>query len=84
MLKLISKLETGIFLHFWKYLLSSVEGTNKQLQSPEIDLNTSIALLKSLKKVIENMRNDFDKYKKLGKEISGCNEYEGKNKRRPM
>ena len=58
--------------------------TNKislKLQSCDLDFNTSISLLKSLKSFVESMCDNFDNYEVLGKQKSNCEEYEQKQKR---
>ena len=78
LLKLLLRLETSINLSFWSDFLESVQVSNLQLQKDNSDLNKSIALLKSLKIYIATLREDFNKYEKLGKDNSGWDEYEKK------
>lgn len=64
---ILIKLETGIYLAFLNELLERVNKTSIKLQSCDSDLNTSIALLKSLKSFIELFREKFDYYEAIGK-----------------
>lgn len=78
---IIIKLETNIYIVFWNDILKRINLTSLKLQSCNSDLNTSIALLKSLKSFIESLRDNFEKYEVLGKEKSGCDTYKQKKKR---
>lgn len=83
LLKNLTRLETGIYIAFWNDLLKRVNIVSKKLQSCDIDLNTSIALLKSLEHFFKSLREMFDHYETLGKKISGCEDYEQSHKRIP-
>ena len=61
--------------------MSRVNTTSLQLQSVDSDLNTSVALLQSLKSFIESVRDDFSNYEILGKKITACDDYEYNKKR---
>lgn len=52
-----------------------------KLQSPETDLNTSVASIKSLKSYIENLRDNFDHYESLGQKRCQQSEYSDISKR---
>ena len=67
----MTKLETGIYLVFWHDVLQRVNKTSQKLQSYDIDLNTSIELLKSLRSYVESLRNNFNNYETLGKKNIG-------------
>ena len=43
------KLETGIYAVFWRDILDRVNATSHMLQDPKLDLNSAVAMLKSLK-----------------------------------
>ena len=79
--QMMIRLETGIYVHFWNDILQKMNNTSLKLQSPETDLNTSLALLKSLQVAIGGKRNDFNHYENLGKYISGASEYSLVDKR---
>ena len=79
--KIMSRLETGIYIVFWNTILQRVNATSLKLQSCNADLNTSIALLKSLRQYIESTRNDFQNYETLGKLKSACDEYKQSEER---
>ena len=55
--------------------------TSKQLQAQNIDLNSAIALLKSLVVFVQAQRDLFDSYDKKGMERSGAAEYSQEHKR---
>jgi len=69
------KLETGIYAVFWNDILGRVNATNNTLQDPKLDLNTAVALLKSLKSFVSEKRECFHVYEEKGKEISGTEDY---------
>ena len=62
-------------LFFWNEILDRYNNISKCLQSPDINLNTSITLLPSLKPLIQTQRNSFADFKRQGAELSGTNEY---------
>ena len=78
----MGKLETGIYIVFWHDILERVNKTSTKLQSCNSNLNTSIAVLKSVKLFIESWRESFDGYQTLGKEKSECEVYELKKKKK--
>ncbi|XP_046753097.1 zinc finger MYM-type protein 1-like [Diprion similis] len=78
----MSKLDIGIFAVFWNEILFRVNHTSKCLQSPEIVLNTSIEMLKSLKSFIEIKRDSLSGYERRGAELCGNKQYVMENKRK--
>ena len=53
------KLETGIYTVFWNDTLGRVNATSYTLQDPKLDLNTAVALLKSLKSFVSKKTRVF-------------------------
>lgn len=76
------KLETGLYASFWDSILEQVNKSNLTVQNPRIDLNTAVAVLMSLKTFIQNKRDRFAEYEKKGAELSGCNGFKTKRKRK--
>ena len=68
-------LETGICSVFLYEILDRVNGTNKQLQDPKLDLNTAVATVKSLKCSVETKRECFNEHERQGAEKSDTTEY---------
>lgn len=75
LLKILKKLETGIYICLWNYILTIVNKTSVKLQSCKTDLNTSILSLKTLKSSIQTFRDEFLDYENLGKQKSGNDVY---------
>jgi len=73
-------LETSILAMMWNDILQRVQESNINLQNPRIDINTSIALLKSLQAFINSKRNDAN-YEEEGAKLCGNDTYEKKRKR---
>ena len=69
------KLETGIYAVFWRDILDRVNATSHMLQDPKLDLNTAVAMLKSLKCFVREKRECFHVYEEKGKEMSGTEDY---------
>ncbi|PIK45327.1 hypothetical protein BSL78_17828 [Apostichopus japonicus] len=69
------KLETGVYAVFWHDILDRVNATSHSLQDPKLDLNTAVAMLKSLKCFVREKRESFHVYEEKGKEMSGTDEY---------
>ena len=59
----------------WNVILERLNATNIHLQSPKMDLNTSVHLLKSLKVFIETLQSEFDRFKERGKCLTGIFHY---------
>ncbi|KAL7300070.1 hypothetical protein TKK_0007080 [Trichogramma kaykai] len=71
----------AFYIPCFSHSLNLVETDSLKLQSPKTDLNTSIALLKSLKSSIEAKRCEFNHYENAGKNISGATVYSMTEKR---
>ena len=54
--------ETDIYSVFWHEILDRVNGTNKQLQDPKLDLNAAVATVKPLKSFADTKRECFNEY----------------------
>ena len=63
-------LETGILSEVWNDLLHPLNRSSQRLQSAKIDVATCVGLPKSLKTVLEKMRNIFDENEARGMKIS--------------
>ena len=76
---------TGHHLPYLVTVLSSVpskshrlrrpNATSKILQDPQLDLNSAVAAVKSLRTFIESKRDRFEEYEKEGGVKSGTTEY---------
>ncbi|XP_060846758.1 zinc finger MYM-type protein 1-like [Rhopalosiphum padi] len=71
LLKNLKSLEMGILTTLWNDILERFNCISKKLQSVHIDLTTVVTLYKSLIYYIQDLRNSFAFYEKLGKEKSG-------------
>ena len=69
------KLETGILCECWNVILERFHATSKQLQGPNMDLNTAVQLLKSLETFVQAQRSEFDKFEESGKKLSSATQY---------
>lgn len=81
--KKMGSLEIGILATFWNDVLDNLNRTSKYLQSSRMQLNTAIASLRSLRAYIHKTRDMFEKYEKLGAELTGINEYKNERVRQP-
>ena len=76
------QLEMGIYTVFWNDILERVNATSKILQDPQLDLNSAVAAVKSLRTFIESKRDRFEEYEKEGGVKSGTTEYVQRRQRR--
>ena len=72
----------GIYTVFWNDILERVNATSKILQDPQLDLNSAVAAVKSLRTFIESKRDRFEEYEKEGGIKSGTTEYVQRRQRR--
>ncbi|XP_042236882.1 zinc finger MYM-type protein 1-like [Homarus americanus] len=56
------KLETAIYAVFWHDILRRVDATSHAMQDPKLDLNTAVAMLKSLECFVREKRDCFHVY----------------------
>jgi len=75
LLRKMEQLEYGIVTCFWRALLNRFNNVTTALQSPHLDLNNAVAVMRSLCEYVAEMRDQFDFYKEQGKELSGCQDY---------
>ncbi|XP_042230518.1 uncharacterized protein LOC121871963 [Homarus americanus] len=75
------KLETAIYAVFWHDILGRVDATNHALQDPKLNLNTAVAMLKSLECFALEKRDCFHVYEKKGREMSETGDYSQTRKR---
>ena len=59
-----------------------MNATSKVLQDPQLDLNSAVAAVKSLRTFIESKRDRFEEYEKEGGVKSGTTEYVQRRQRR--
>jgi len=78
----LCQLETGIYTVFWNDMLQRFNATSKILQNPKLDLNSSVAAIKSLQVFVESKRDSFKEYEREGIDKSGTTEYVRKRERR--
>lgn len=57
-------LETGIYTGFWNDVLKRINSTNKLLQDPTLDVNTTIYATKSLRSFVQYKCHNFVQYQK--------------------
>lgn len=76
------QLETGIYTVFWNDILERVNATSKMLQDPQLDPNSAVAAVKSLKTFVESKRHCFKEYEKEGIDKSGTTNYVQRRERR--
>jgi hypothetical protein len=72
----------GDLHHFWNDILERVNATSKALQDPQLDLNSAVAAVKSLKTFVASKRDSFEEYEKEGIAKSGTTEYVQMRQRR--
>jgi len=79
----MTKLENGILCATWNEILQKFDKCSTALQSSRMDLTSAVALLKSLKPILQQIRNNFAQYESIGKALSGTSLYtsEKRNKR---
>ena len=77
-----SELETAILLQLWNDVLDRVNNTSVALQKEGLPLNTAIHLLESLVSYIESLRDQYQRYETLGKELSGTTTYRKEMRRK--
>lgn len=80
LVKQMLTLEIAIFAVLWNDILQRVNETNKNLQNPRIDFNTSISLMQSLK--LASLRNKFKEFEQKGIRLCGHSYYKTKNTRK--
>ena len=71
----MNQLEIGIMCVVWDNILERFNKCSKSLQSASIDLSTAIALMKSLQKFLNKFREQFEKYERVGMELTDCDTY---------
>ena len=76
------QLETGTYTVFWNDIFERANATSKILQDPQLDLNSAVKAVKSLKTFVESKRNCFQECEKEGIKKSGTAEYIQKRQRR--
>jgi len=79
---IMSKLETGIICELWNDILGPFNICSKSLQSINIDLCTAINLMKSLKSVLDQIREKYDNYEFKGMEITVNKPYKSSENRK--
>lgn len=65
------KLKTALLLEFWSSILQKTNSVTKSLQKVEVDIKTSILLLKSLKSYVVKLRTEelFNNFEEKGKAL---------------
>ena len=67
----MTKLENGILCATRNEILQKFDKCSTALQSPRMDVTSAAALLKSLKPILQQLRNNFAQYESIGKALSG-------------
>uniref|UniRef100_A0A8C5PB73 Zinc finger MYM-type protein 1 n=1 Tax=Leptobrachium leishanense TaxID=445787 RepID=A0A8C5PB73_9ANUR len=81
LLNQMSKLETGIFAEFWNTVLQRFNSSSKTLQTTQLNLNSAVGVLKSLKDFINEQRNKFDVFEEAGNCLTETEEYTMEHRR---
>ena len=63
----MDQLEYGILTELWSTIMERFTLTSKALQRANLDLNNAVNLLHSLKKYVEGLRNQIEKFEEMGK-----------------
>ena len=78
----MNTLEIAMYTVFWHDILERVNQTSKFLQNSQIDLNTAVFSLTSLKEFIEEKRQSVSDYEEKAKEVSGLKEFSAPRQRK--
>jgi len=84
LLRKMGSLEFGILTEFWNSVLRMLRRVNEpshSLQSPQLDLNNAIPLLRSLVDLLVSFRDRFSEFEDLGQQKSGSSDYKSGRKR---
>ena len=81
LLRKMGSLEFGILTEFWSSVLRRVNETSRSLQSPQLDLNNAIPLLRSLVDFLVSFRDRFSEFEDLGQQKLGSSDYKSGRKR---
>ena len=76
LLRTMYRLETAVYAKFWYEILERFNATNKDLQSPQMTLNTAVKSLEALKSFVSSKRDKFDEYETAGQQLSKTETYE--------
>ena len=79
----ITKLENAILCATWNEIWQKFDKCSTASQSPRMDLTSGVALLKTLKPILLQIRNNFAQFESIVKALSGTSLYtaEKRNKR---
>jgi hypothetical protein len=75
-------LETAIMCELWNDILQRFNACSKSLQDAQIQLNTAVALLRSLDGFLEDLRSKFSDYEKAAIERCDNNVYRAETRRK--
>ena len=75
LIKKLTEMETAILLHLWNAVLERVNITSVSLQKEGCPLNRAVLLLNSLLDYIQSLREKYDKFEKMAREVSGATTY---------
>lgn len=76
------RLETAILTEFWYSILDRFNGTSVSLQNPNINVNTALSLVTSLRSFVEGERDRFESYEEAGRAFSESKSYTPERVRR--
>ena len=76
-----AKLETAIMTEMWDCILTRFNAASKSLQDDNMDLNTALKELNSLKIFVLSLRNRFDEFEESGVKRSNNSQYQSEIKR---
>ena len=76
-----AKLETAIMTVMWDCIFTRFNARSKSLQDDNMDFNTALKELKSLKIFVLSLRNRFDEFEESGVKRSNNSQYQSEIKR---
>ena len=76
----MTKLENGILPATCNEILQNFNKCSTALQSPRVDLTSAVTSLKSLKPILQQIRNNFARYELIREALSGTSRYTSKNR----
>uniref|UniRef100_A0A1B8Y1W6 TTF-type domain-containing protein n=1 Tax=Xenopus tropicalis TaxID=8364 RepID=A0A1B8Y1W6_XENTR len=79
--KNLQKLETAIMTVFWSFILERFNATNKRLQCVDIEIGTVVRLYDGLTTLVQDTRDDFERFEREARELSGLEDYDASTAR---
>ncbi|OCU00650.1 hypothetical protein XELAEV_18006429mg [Xenopus laevis] len=79
--KNLRKLETAIMTVFWSLILEWFNAASKRLQCVNIDIGTVVKLYDGLTTLVQDTRDEFERFERDAKELSGLEDYDSSTAR---